>query len=115
MNYGVSTPDSHYYYTVTPQGNAVAVSNQIKVRTLINSGVNEQFENNLVSWSVSNNGINLSNLPIGCTLNLIDLLGKRMQTIQPQTSVITLIIPQKGIYLLQIQNKQEIRTLKIRY
>jgi len=104
-----------YYYTVTPQGNSVATSNQIQVNPAIAFGFNEQFENNLVSWSVSNNGIILSNLPVGCTVSLIDLFARKVQTLQAQTSETALIIPQKGIYLLQIQNKQEIRTLKIRY
>ncbi|MEI7503217.1 MAG: endonuclease, partial [Paludibacter sp.] len=69
-----------YFYTVTPQGNNVATSNQIQVNPAIAIGFKELFENNLVSWSVLDNGISVRNLPKDCTLSIIDLLGKSVQT-----------------------------------
>jgi endonuclease I len=104
-----------YYYNVTPQGNNVATSNQILVNMPIAIGFKELFENNLVSWNVLDNGISVQNLPKACTLNLIDLLGRNVQTIQPKTSEITLTIQKKGIYLLMVKNKQETRTIKVQY
>ena len=117
LNYTVEglMTDSVYYYTVTPQGNAAVVSNQIMVRTLISSEVNELLESNLVSWYVTNESVILRNLPKGSTLFLLDALGKRVQTFQAPTSEIALTIQKKGIYLLQIKNKQETRTIKIKY
>jgi endonuclease I len=117
LNYNVSdlASDSVYYYTVTPQGNGVLVSNQITVRTAINTDINEQYQNNLVSWCVLQNGIQLNNLPENCNLTVYDVLGKQLQTINSNASEMSIKLPNKGIYLLKINSKDGIKVLKIRF
>ena len=117
LNYNVSdlASDSVYYYTVTPQGNGVLVSNQITVRTAINTDINEQYQNNLVSWCVLQNGIQLNNLPENCNLTVYDVLGKQLQTINSNSTEMSIKLPNKGIYLLKINSKDGIKVLKIRF
>jgi len=107
--------DSIYHFEVTPQGNGVKVSNQISVRTAINTDFSNQYQNNLVSWCVLQNGIQLNNLPENCNLTVYDVLGKQLQTIYSNSTGMSIKLPNKGIYLLKINSNDGIKVLKIRY
>jgi len=104
--------DSTYYYTITPQGNSGIKSNQIKVQTGIISAVKEPVTK-AIYWSQSASGVEVHNLPTACTLHVLDLMGKKIQTLNPVSSSILLTFPQKGLYLLQIQQNNTRRTYKI--
>ena len=106
--------DSTYYYTVKPEGNSAAISNQILVHTGLTNDM-QQPENNSVRWSVLSDGVQIYNLPANSLFTVLDLTGKKLQTQQPKTTEIKLRLSTKGIYLLQIQNKQEIKTYKLLY
>jgi hypothetical protein len=106
--------DSTYYYTVKPEGNSAAISNQILVHTGLTNDM-QQPENNSVRWSVLSDGVQIYNLPANSLFTVLDLTGKKLQTLQPKTTEIKLRLSTKGIYLLQIQNKQEIKTYKLLY
>jgi len=106
--------DSTYYYTVKPEGNSAAISNQILVHTGLTNDM-QQPENNSVRWSVLSDGVQIYNLPANSLFTILDLTGKKLQTLQPKSTEIKLKLPTKGIYLLQIQNKQEIKTYKLLY
>jgi len=94
--------DSTYYYSVAPQGNNTVLSDQIEVRTGIVSTV-EQTDSKTTIWSASPEGILLQNLPANCRLNLLDMMGKQLQTLLPAYSELILRLPAKGVYLLQVQ------------
>jgi len=117
INYMVTNlqSDSTYYYTVTPEGNTTSVSGQIKIHTLKSiSGIDNQ-KGNSIFWTATSTGINIQNLPGNCKIIVSDLLGKQFQTIYTKTSEITLNLSQKGIYLLQVLQNQELKTYKIRF
>jgi endonuclease I len=106
--------DSSYYYTVTPQGNSALVSNQIQVRTTFANGT-LSLQNILPSYVVLSNGIKVTNLASNCKLSVFDLMGKQIQTIITNSSEVEMPLPQKGIYILQVQQNQNINTIKILY
>ncbi len=103
--------NSTYYYKVTPEGNSASTSNQIPVNTIISS--TDYLQNNPVSWYVLPNGIRLVNLPANCRIILTDLMGKRLQTIESDKPEQELNLSKRGIYLLQIQFNQELKSIKI--
>ena len=106
--------DSSYYYTVKPEGNSAAISNQVKVHTALGSGI-DQIENNSISWSVLSDGVYIRNLRAGSKLNVLDMMGKRLQTIQPTSTEAMVRLTHNGVYLLQITQNQTIKMVKILY
>lgn len=116
LNYLVDglVADSTYYYTVQPEGNAVAVSNQISVRTGIKSGIIEN-QNNIIHWFVSSNGLCIKKIPAKSRLSIIDFTGKLIHSINTQTAEINVLLPAKGIYLLQIESGQTRKNFKVLY
>ncbi|MDD4991385.1 MAG: endonuclease [Paludibacter sp.] len=111
------TPNTTYYYTVTPQGNSAAVSNQIQVTTNL-TDVNDALkpvENITLAWIVLSDGIVVRNLPVNSHITLMNVMGKRIQTFNVNASEIKLMPESRGIYILQVQKNQEIKTCKILY
>ena len=88
--------DSTYYYTVQPEGNSAIVSNRIQLRTDLISSV-KQNENKILLWNISPEGVRVRNLSSDCNLNVLDILGKKIQTLKPTTSEVLLPLPQKGL------------------
>jgi endonuclease I len=111
------TPNTTYYYTVTPQGNSAAVSNQIQVTTNLTdvSDALKPVENITLAWIVVSDGIVVRNLPVNSHITLMNVMGKRIQTFNVNASEIKLVPESKGIYILQVQKNQEIKTCKILY
>jgi endonuclease I len=107
-------PDSTYYFTVLPEGNNAIASNTIQQRTDLSTEV-KQNQNKILRWNVSSEGIRVWNLYSDCNLNVFNILGKKIQTLKPTTSEVLLQLPQRGIYLLQIQQNATINTYKIIY
>ena len=106
--------DSTYYYSIQPEGNAVAMSNQIQVRTGIKSGINEN-KNNTIHWSVSSNGLSIKDIPTNSRLRIIDFTGKFIQSIYSTSAEINVALPAKGIYLLQVESGQTRQNYKVLY
>jgi len=106
--------DSTYYYSVAPQGNSTTLSGQIEVRTGVFTAV-EKTNSKTTIWSASPEGILLQNLPVNCRLNLLDMMGKQLQSLQPTSSELKLRLPAKGAYLLQVQQHDEVKTMKNLY
>ncbi|HEY6913076.1 MAG TPA: endonuclease [Paludibacter sp.] len=107
--------DSLYYYTVTPQGNSAIVSEPIRVRTsLLNSVLENQF-NNLLCRKIIGEGIQVLNIPQGCKVSVLDLMGKQLKAFNNSSSELTFKLSQKGLYLLQIQQNETLRTFKVVY
>jgi hypothetical protein len=48
-------------------------------------------------------------------INLLDITGKKIRSFQSSSSEVLIPFPQKGIYLLQIQQNSIFRTLKINH
>jgi len=111
------TPNTTYYYTVTPQGNSAAVSNQIQVTTNLTdvSDALKPVENITLAWTVVADGILVRNLPLNSHITLMNVMGKRIQTFNANASEIKLMPESRGIYILQVQKNQEIKTCKILY
>ena len=106
--------DSTYYYSVLPVGNSSLESNKIKVRTGISTGVvSDQIST--PSWSVSSEGILVRNIPKICKLSLLDMMGRKIKSFEPYSSEMMLTLPQKGLYLLQIQSNNTLKTVKLLY
>ena len=117
LSYSVTDlqPDSTYFYKITPEGNSTTESDQITVHTLqLSTGVTDQTDYKL-RWSVNATGISVWNLPTNSNILVLDIVGKQLQSIQNSTSEIKLNLPQKGIYLLQVKQNQEVKTYKIIY
>lgn len=108
------TPNTNYYYTVTPQGNAAAVSNQIQVTTLLNDALTSVNSLNM-NWAVFNDGIMLRNYPANCTLTLLNVVGKKLQMVKLTDAETKLKLDTRGIYLLQIQQGNKFSTYKLMY
>ena len=106
--------DSTYNYQIQPEGNAVAVTNQIQVRTGIKSGITEN-QNNTIHWSVSSKGLTIKNIPTNSRLRIIDFTGKFIQSIYSTSAEINVALPAKGIYLLQVESVQTRQNYKVLY
>ncbi len=105
--------DSSYYYSVTPEGNNVPVSNQIQVRTLkTNTGLEFQHLSP-VKWLPFGKGILVQNLPENCQLKLLDISGKELQHFQNISGQLELGLSKKGTYLLQIIQNQKFNLIKV--
>lgn len=74
---------------------------------------NDDQKLNLISWSVVSEGIRVRNVPLNSRIKVLDLIGKQILDIQNNSSEITLSLPHKGIYLLQIRQSQELKTFKV--
>jgi endonuclease I len=107
--------DSTYFYMVSPIGNSTAASGQITVHTLkLNSGVDEHKENTII-WSAISDGVSVRDLPAGCQVLVLDMMGRQVQSFQHASCEIKINLNQKGIYLLQVKQNQEFQTYKIRF
>jgi hypothetical protein len=108
--------DSTYYYSVLPVGNSSLESNKIKVRTGTNiTTLDERDQISTPTWLVSSEGILVRNLPKICKLSLLDMMGRRIKSFEPYSSEMMLTLPQKGLYLLQIQSNNTLKTVKLLY
>lgn len=116
LNYSVSglEADSTYYYTITPLGNDVATSNRIELHTMLQSGV-DGLQNNKLTWVVLPEGVLIKQLHVGSHIVLSDITGKRLQTIEPKDADVLIRLNKRGIYLLQIQQNEELKTIKVLY
>ncbi len=117
LNYVLSDlqSDSTYFYSVTPEGNTTAASDQIQVHTLkLNSGVEEHSDHTII-WSTSSSELLIRNLPGDCIVSLMDIMGKQLQSFQNASTEIRINLSQKGIYLLQVKQSQGLKTYKIRF
>ena len=103
--------DSTYYYTVTPEGNSTTISDKIKVHTA-KSVLTEELENHFGYKIIVGEGIQIIGIPEGCMLTILDMLGKHIKS-ENTSSEIKFRLPQKGLYLLQVQRNQELKTYKI--
>jgi hypothetical protein len=100
---------------VSPIGNSTAASGQITVHTLkLNSGVDEHKENTII-WSAISDGVSVRDLPAGCQVLVLDMMGRQVQSFQHASCEIKINLNQKGIYLLQVKQNQEFQTYKIRF
>jgi hypothetical protein len=117
LNYTVTglLDDSVYYYTVAPQGNSATISDQIKVCTSLLNAVLENQLNNLVYRKIAGEGIQVMNIPQGCEVSVLDIMGKQLKAFNNSSSEITFKLSQKGLYLLRIQQNETFRTFKVIY
>lgn len=116
LNYTISglQEDSTYYYTITPLGNDVATSNRVELHTMLQSGV-DGLQNNKLTWVVLPEGVLIKQLHVGSHIVLSDITGKRLQTIEPKDADVLIRLNKRGIYLLQIQQNEELKTIKVLY
>jgi len=116
LSYEVSglQSDSTYYYTITPVGNNVAVSDKISVHTTQPNAIVD-LQNIRINYRVIAGGVLLSGLPTGSSVSLLDITGKRLKTLESKESDMLLPLQNRGIYLLQVQQAEELKTVKILY
>jgi len=106
--------DSTYFYTITPEGNSTTISNRIAVHTTLVNAVVENQDKHL-SWSVTSGGINIYKLTAGSQLKVYDIMGKQILYIQSVSSEENIQLTQKGIYFIQLQQNQGLKSYKIIY
>ena len=104
LNYQVTGLQGNktYYYSVTPIGNGGSVSNQVAVQTTINTTVNTP-EQNPTKWSVSSQGVVLTQLYGESHINVLDATGKKLYSTHTSSSRVLLPLTTNGLYLVQIQ------------
>jgi hypothetical protein len=92
-----------YSFTVTPQGNGAAASNQITVQTNINTGI---ISNQQTSWhqTTAPGGIRLMNLQPGSTIRLLNLSGATVFVTRTASANLFIPVVSHGFYLLQVQS-----------
>ena len=108
------TPNTTYYYTVSPQGNSAAVSNQIQLTTALDDGVTGT-SNYILRWIVISDGIILRDLPANAHISLYNLMGKKIISEKPMNNETHIKLDSHGIYLLQIQKDRELISCKVKY
>jgi len=108
------TPNTTYYYTVTPQGNSAAVSNQIQITTLLDDALTKVTNFNL-NWVVLSDGILVRNLPDNSHVAVLNLMGVRVMTIKPTSNEACIKLDKHGIYILQVQKDMEVNSCKVLY
>ena len=106
--------DSMYNYTVKPEGNSAVVSNAIQVRTGLGDGI-ELYESAHSTWVKTTDGIIIRNLPTKYTLQVFDIMGKQLQTIQSVAAEQKIKLPQRGIYIVRTEQTSKLCTMKISY
>lgn len=103
-----------YYYTITPEGNGAVTSNQIAVQTVATK-LSDPQRKGKIGWIKLADGIQIYNLNPDCTISSFDINGKHIQTIQHLNDHHFISFPEKGMYLLKIENNDSFEVLKVNY
>ena len=114
LNYTVEGLQSNktYYYTVTPQGNSALKSEPVTVQTLISSGFeNEAIDN--VSYSVSGKTVFVQQIPAGYKIRIYNVLGRVVYQQSVSSSDLMIELPQKGLYILQVDGNKTTKQIKV--
>ena len=117
LSYPVSglSADSTYYYTVTPQGNSALVSDVISVRTLKVSAAVATGKAEQLHWYVSGNVLRLSELTAGSRIVVYNSIGKTVANTSLSDTSIDVVLPDRGVYLVQVLKNNKSVVHKIIY
>lgn len=93
-----------YYYQLTPiiNGEPTSSSPVTKVTTSISSNIGDTYEKDEIISYIDNNRLYLLNAPYHATINIIDMAGKKVASYRAIQEEETFVLPQKGVYLLEI-------------
>ena len=105
------TPDSTYYYTVTPQGNGAAISDEIEVQTQISTGINNIELPELIAYFAGNT-LYVNNLEPGSTLTVYSVLGNKVAEYPVHSDQINFTFNKKGIFILQASRDNRITGMR---
>lgn len=110
LSYSVTglTADSTYYYTVTPQGNGAAVSDEIEVRTSAPTDVKDHFDIPELIAYFAGSMLYVSNLEPGSKLTIYSVLGNKISEHPVTGNEISIPFNYKGIFILQVSNNERI-------
>jgi len=114
LSYNVDDLQSNktYYYTVTPIGNSTLKSGSVSVRTLISSGFdNEAIDN--VTYSVSGKTVFVRQIPAGYKVCIYNVLGRVVYQQSVSSSDLMIELPQKGLYILQVDGNKTTKQIKM--
>ena len=100
--------DSTYYYTVTPQGNGALISSEIQVKTSISAGTNPVSDLSELIVYFADNTLYISNLEKESRVMIYTVLGNKVLEIEALSDQVSLPFNYKGIYILQVVNKNRI-------
>lgn len=115
LQYSVSglEPDVTYYYKVEAiGGSSIQTTTTIPVKTLIVSGMSNQYYNTFIVKS-GDRGIQLSFQEEIKSVALYSVSGRLLYYKEQLTGQHEVPLSEKGIYLLKINDKQEVKTHKI--
>lgn len=110
LSYSVTglTADSTYYYTVTPQGNGAAVSDEIEVRTSVSTDIKDRFDIPELIAYFAGSTLYVSNLEPGSKLTIYTVLGNKISEHPVNGNEISIPFNYKGIFILQVSNNERI-------
>jgi len=80
----------------------------------VNSGVDDHAVNS-ITWSVASEGITVRNLPANSDVMVLDMMGKQIHSYQNVTSEMSVRLPQKGMYIMQVKQNQHFQSYKVRF
>lgn len=107
--------NSNYYYTIQPEGNSEAVSNEISVRTSDATSLKNTYFDNIILTKNMYGQISVLNATPNTVATLYDISGRVQGKFRITSSEFVVPISQKGIYFLRLGYNQQERTLKIIY
>jgi endonuclease I len=100
--------DSTYYYNVTPQGNNAASSNQISVKTLAATSVNEIESNREIIVYFGERTLYVSNVNKGEKLTIYDVLGTKILETAVVSDQMGIPFDYKGIFVMKVSDNNKI-------
>lgn len=106
--------DQTYYYTVTPQGNSAAISDEIQLKTTVATPTNNH-KTAVLKWRSANNLLYLSEIPTGNQVTIYDSMGRMVKRVFDAPSDMNTSLPSKGIYLILVGTGKETNSYKILY
>jgi hypothetical protein len=100
--------DSTYYYTVTPQGNSATTSNQVAVKTLTKTGINDLMSLREIITYFGGGKLYVSNVNKGEKLTIYNVLGTKIMETEINSDQMGIPFDYKGIFILQVSDNNKI-------
>ncbi|MBN2892028.1 MAG: T9SS type A sorting domain-containing protein [Bacteroidales bacterium] len=115
FNFDITLPEAYFnyenlFYRVRVNYNDTATSinsNVVKVIKGVPINIEDKI-NEFKNFTIENNTINLSNVPLNSEILIYDILGKIYFSTKTNSTEISIPIINSGIYILEIKNKNEI-------
>lgn len=95
-------PESTYFYTVTPQGNGAAVSNEIQVKTTEPTKIADDDEYREITIYPVGKTLYINNAEPGSKLSVYSILGSKILEYPINNDQISIDFSYNGIFIVQV-------------